>query len=76
MRARRRALQGVLAFLAVFFLGGVPSAAQGPGPLWTLLDEVLLELSYLWLLCGSVAFLALCVVLAALVLRPRRGRRR
>lgn len=76
MRAGRRALRTLLAFLAVFSLGGVPVAAQGPDPLSLLLDEVLLNLSYLWLLCGTVTFLALCVALAALVLRPRRGRRR
>lgn len=76
MRAGRRALRGLLAFLAACSLGGVPVAAQGPDPLSVLLDEALLNLSYLWLLCGTVTFLALCVVLAALILRPRRGRRR
>ncbi|MGC8837915.1 MAG: hypothetical protein ACP5UM_05810 [Anaerolineae bacterium] len=72
----RKALQGLLAFLAACALGGVPVTAQGPEPPSSLLDAVLLDLSYLWLLCGTVTFLALCVVLGSLVLRPRRGRRR
>lgn len=76
MGTLRRALQGLGAFLAAFSLGGAPSAAQGPDPLLSLLDAVLLDLSYFWLLCGALTFLALCVVLAALVWQPRRRRRR
>jgi hypothetical protein len=76
VRVLRRALQGLLAFWVVCSLGEVPLAAQGPDPLSALLDAVLLDLSYLWLLCGTVTFLALCAVLAALILRPRRRRRR
>ncbi len=76
MRAPHRAVWGLLVLLITLSLGEVLVAAQGPDPLSVLLDEVLLDLSYLWLLCGTVTFLALCAVLAALVLRPRRGRQR
>ena len=57
-------------------LAAAPQTLVQPQDDPPLLRALLLDLSFLWLICGTVVFVVVCLLLVILFLTPGRGRNR